>query len=67
MTRASARHKAYAETPITIRVALLGVGKPADALTINPIFDAAFRAAARTNIMNVITEYQNDFSKPGDR
>jgi hypothetical protein len=44
--------------------ALLGAGQTADALVINPIFDAAFPAAAKTNVMNVITEFQNDFSNP---
>jgi hypothetical protein len=28
------------------------------------MFDAAFPAAARADVMNVITEYQNDFSNP---
>jgi len=48
-------------------VALFGVGQPADALVINPVFDASWAAApagATTDVNNVIAEYEADFSNP---
>jgi hypothetical protein len=50
-------------------VALFGAGQPADALTINPVFDASWatnpQAAQATAVVNsVIAEYQGDFSNP---
>jgi hypothetical protein len=48
-------------------VALLGAGEPADALVINPVFDASWASApagATTDVNNVIKEYEADFSNP---
>lgn len=48
-------------------VALLGAGAPADALVINPVFDASWASApagATTVVNNVIAEYEADFSNP---
>src|SRR6516162_10561854 len=48
-------------------VALFSVGQPADALVINPVFDASWAAApagATTDVNNVIAEYEADFSNP---
>jgi len=44
---------------------LFGGGQQADALVINPIFDAAFPVAARNVVTNmVIPEFEADFSNP---
>jgi PEP-CTERM motif len=48
--------------------AILAASQPAQALTINPIFEASWLASApagaTTDVMNVIAEYQSDFSNP---
>jgi hypothetical protein len=44
--------------------AILGACQPGQALTINPIFDAAFPLDAQNVVRDVITEFQNTFSNP---
>jgi hypothetical protein len=44
--------------------AILGAGQPGQALTINPLFDAAFPLEAQNVVRDVVTEFQNTFSNP---